>query len=148
MRVCAHLLRPIPEHRDSLEYLRPSICHGHMIGGMAQYGYLGCGVPHKVITRREPPNCESQNFDGRAHLAGRLAIHEVARVLQVSCSLIVVATSKIQILPPIHFRLAAIVIRADSLVHEHICPMSAFFGVSCSAYPVARARLKILLEWR
>ena len=65
---------------------------------MAQHGYLGCGVPHKVITRREPPNCESQNIEGRAHLAGRLAIHEVTRVLQVLCGLIVVATMKIQIL--------------------------------------------------
>lgn len=67
--------------------------------------------------------------------------------LQVPCGLIVVATLKIQILRPIHFRLAVIVLRADFLVHERICPMCAFFGVSRGAYPVARARL-VLFDWR
>jgi hypothetical protein len=65
-----------------------------LIGGMAQHRYLGRGVPHKVITWRKPADCESQDFAGRAHLAARPAIHEIASMLKVSGCLIVVAATK------------------------------------------------------
>jgi hypothetical protein len=49
-----------------------------------------------VIAGREPADSESQYFDGRAHLAGSLASHEIAGVLQVSSGLIVVAPTQDQ----------------------------------------------------
>jgi hypothetical protein len=67
-----------------------------LIGGMAEHGYLSRSVPHKVITGREPADCEPQYLDGRAHLAGSAAVHQAASVLQVSNGLIVISALELQ----------------------------------------------------